>query len=91
MAAGTQVEDVVDGGSDLAAGSTVSVPNVSTRIGHRAGHADGVGDLDLTTVGRAGGNDVLRHPAGGVGGRAVDLRRVLAGEGTAAVAGRMPP
>ena len=54
---------------------------------HRVGHADGVGDLDLAAAGRAGGDDVLGHPAGGVGGRAVDLGRVLAREGAAAVAG----
>ena len=49
---------------------------------------DRVGDLDLAAVGEARGDDVLRDVAGGVGGRAVDLGRVLAGEGAAAVAGR---
>ena len=53
----------------------------------RAGHADGVGHLDLAPAGGAGGHHVLGHPAGRVGGRAVDLGRVLAREGAAAVAG----
>ena len=49
--------------------------------------ADRVGDLHLAARGQAGGDDVLGDPAHRVGGRAVDLRRVLAGEGAAAVAG----
>ena len=49
--------------------------------------ADRVGDLNLAALGEAGGDDVLGDPARGVGGRAVDLRRVLAGEGAATVAG----
>ena len=54
---------------------------------HRVGDADGVGDLDLAALGQAGRDHVLGHPADRVGGRAVDLGRVLAGEGAAAVAG----
>ena len=54
---------------------------------HRVGDADRVGDLHLAAVGQAGGHDVLGHVAGRVGGRAVDLARVLAGERAAAVAG----
>ena len=50
--------------------------------------ADRVGDLELAAVREARRDDVLRHVAGGVRGRAVDLRRVLAGEGAAAVARR---
>ncbi len=53
----------------------------------RVRDADGVGDLHLGALGEAGGDDVLGDLAGGVGGGAVDLRRVLAGEGAAAVAG----
>ena len=49
--------------------------------------ADRVGDLDLAAVGQAGRDDVLGHVAGRVGGRAVDLARVLARERAAAVAG----
>ena len=39
-------------------------------------------------VGQARGDDVLGQVAADVGGRAVDLGRVLAGEGAAAVRGR---
>ncbi len=53
----------------------------------RVGDADGVGNLHLGAVGEAGGDDVLGHVAGGVGGRAVDLRRVLSGEGATAMPG----
>ena len=51
-------------------------------------NADRVCDLDLAAVGEACGDDVLRHIAGCVRGRAVDLRRILAGERAAAVRGR---
>ncbi len=54
---------------------------------HRARHADRVGHLHLALVGQAGGDDVLRHVAAGVGGRAVDLGRILARERAAAVVG----
>ena len=53
----------------------------------RPGDADAVGDLDLEAVGEPGRDDVLGDPAGRVGGRAVDLGRVLAREGATAVAG----
>src|SRR6185436_19855900 len=51
------------------------------------GDADRVGHLDLAAVREARGHDVLRHPAGGVAGGAVDLGGVLAAERAAAVAG----
>ena len=53
------------------------------------GRADGVGDLELARVGQARRHDVLRHVAGHVRGRAVDLRGVLPAERAAAV-GRVP-
>ena len=53
--------------------------------GDRMGHADGVGQLQLAGVGQTGRNEVLGDVAGHVRAAAVDLRRVLAGEGTAAV------
>ena len=46
---------------------------------------DRVGDLDLAAVGEAGRDDVLRHVARRVRGRAVDLGGILAREGAAAV------
>ena len=53
---------------------------------HRLGHADRIGDLDLAAVGESGGDDVLGHPAHGVGAGAVHLGGILAGEGATAVA-----
>ena len=43
--------------------------------------------MDFAAVGQAGGDDVLGHVAGHVGRAAVDLGRVLAAEGPAAVPG----
>ena len=54
----------------------------------RVRDADRVGDLHLAAVGEPGRDDVLGHVAGRVGGRAVDLRRILARERAAAVTGR---
>ena len=54
----------------------------------RLGDADGVGELQGASVGEAGGDDVLGEVAGGIGGGAVDLGRILAGEGAAAMRGR---
>ena len=50
-------------------------------------HADGVRDLDLAAVGKTRRDDVLGDVARRVGGRAVDLGRVLAAERAAAVTG----
>ena len=47
--------------------------------------ADRVGDVDLAAVGEPGRDEVLRHVAGRIRRRAVDLRRVLARERAAAV------
>src|SRR6202035_974655 len=52
---------------------------------HRFGYADGVGELDLAAVGQAGSHDILGNVPRHVGGRAVDLGRILAAEGAAAV------
>ncbi len=54
--------------------------------GDRSGHADRVGHLELAAGRRAGGDQVLGHPACRVGSRAIDLGGVLPGEGAAAVA-----
>ena len=81
-----QVEDLVDHASICRGIDGLGAERLH-HDRHRPGHADGVGDLDLAPAGGARGHDVLGHPAGGVGGRAVDLRRVLAREGTPAVAG----
>ena len=52
---------------------------------HGLGDADGVGELHFAALGQAGGDDVLGDVAGHVGGAAIDLGRVLAAEGAAAV------
>src|SRR3546814_1665691 len=51
-------------------------------------HADRVAHLHFAAVGDAGGDDVLRHVARGVGGRTIDLGRILARERTTAMADR---
>src|SRR5690606_8661974 len=53
----------------------------------RLGYADRVADLHLALARKAGGDHVLGDVARGVGGRPVDLGRVLAAERTAAMAG----
>ena len=52
---------------------------------HRLRNADGVGQLHFAAIGQAGGDDVLGHVPGHVGGAAIDLGRILAAEGAAAV------
>ena len=61
-------------------------PERIDREADRLGDPDAVRDLDLEPVGQAGGDHVLGHPARGIGRRAVDLGRILAREGAAAVA-----
>ena len=46
---------------------------------------DGVGELDEDALAVSAGNEGLGDPAGGVGGRAIDLGGILAGEGTTTV------
>ena len=84
---GTEVEHGIDGIGDLHRIDRMRAKRLDEQR-HRSGDADRIGNLDLTTLGRARGNDVLRHPTRGVGGGAIDLRRVLARERAAAVAGR---
>ncbi len=51
-------------------------------------HADGVADLQRAFLGEAGGDDVLGEVAADIGGRAIDLGRVLAAEGAPAMRSR---
>ena len=81
-----QVEDLEHGLLDLLVGDDAGAEGLDEDA-DRGGLADGVGDLRLAAAGEARGDDVLGDPAHGVGRGAVDLRRVLAGEGAAAVAG----
>src|SRR6266436_10175393 len=54
----------------------------------RPRHADGVSQLQRAAAGEARGDDVLGEIARGIGGRAIHLGRVLAGERAAAMRGR---
>src|SRR5699024_5100491 len=83
---GAEVEDLPHGGRDPVGGDVTGAEGLDVQA-HRLGDADGVGDLHLAAGGEPGGHEVLRHPAHRVGAGAVHLRGVLAGEGTAAVAG----
>src|SRR5690606_29854965 len=51
----------------------------------RLGYADCIGDLDHTLARKARSHDVLRDVASRIGRRPIDLRRIFAGERTAAV------
>src|SRR5262245_21087076 len=68
---------------DSLAGSVMQVDIDRQRLGN----ADGIGELDGAAPGKAGGDDILGKIAGSIGGRAVDLGRVLAGEGATAMRG----
>src|ERR1700694_5996859 len=51
------------------------------------GNPDGIGHLNLTTLCRPRGHDVLSHPPGRVSRRSVDLGWILSGEGASAMTG----
>ena len=69
---------------DLLVGNLAGAFGVDRDV-HRLGHADRVRDLHLALARDARRDDVLRDVARGVGSRAVDLGRILAGERAAAV------
>ena len=73
-------------GAEISASGSLPVPKVSTIREIGWADADRVGDLDLAAIRQVGGDDVLGDVARRVGRGAVDLGRVLAGEGAAAVA-----
>ncbi len=54
----------------------------------RLGDADRIGELDRDTLGQARRDDVFGKIARRIGGGAVHLGRILAGEGAAAMRGR---
>ena len=81
-----QVERLGDGAGDALDRNRLGAERLDGDV-HRPRHADGVGELDLAARGQAGRDDILGHPARRVRRRAVDLGRVLAAEGAAAVAG----
>ena len=55
---------------------------------HGLRHADGVGQLDFSSVGKARGHDVLCDVTAHIGGAAIHFAGILAAEGATAVAGR---
>ena len=87
MAAGRRSNTSRTAGLDLLR-ANFAVPNVSTITETGPSDTDRIRDLDLAALGDPGGDDMLGDPAGRICGRAVDLRRVLAAERAAAVAGR---
>ena len=73
----SQVEYVQDGRLDrilIDALGAVAVDGDGSRVGD----ADRIGQAQLTFICQAGGHHVLRNIARGIGGRAVDLGRILA-------------
>ena len=78
-------EDLEDGGEDFLIAHGAGAEGVHVHA-HRQRVADGIGELHLALPGQAGSHDVLGNPAAHVGGGAVHLGRILAGEGTTAVA-----
>src|SRR6266576_1933366 len=81
---GTQVEVLLHEVLDPAHGDRLGSERLDEN-GHRLRDPDRVRDLDLATLGKPGCDEVLRDVTRRVGGRAVDLRRVLARERPAAV------
>ena len=78
------VEVLPDDGDQLV-GALVARAVRLDEQGQRLGDADGVGELDERAAGQSGVDERLGDPAGEVGGAAVDLAVVFAGEGTATV------
>src|SRR5215208_4573031 len=87
--AGPQVEVLAHELRDLRAADLLRAERLHhQRDGVR--DADRIGDLHLAALREPGRDDVLGDVAGGIRGGAVDLARVLAREGAAAVAGHAP-
>src|SRR5882757_872314 len=70
---------------EILAGSTVSVPKVSTNRPTGDALPDRVGNLQLDPARQSRRHHVLRHPSQSVGGGTVHLAQILAGERPAAV------
>uniref|UniRef100_J3KZC6 Uncharacterized protein n=1 Tax=Oryza brachyantha TaxID=4533 RepID=J3KZC6_ORYBR len=79
-----EVEVLLHDVEDLLVGDLAGAVGVDEH-GERLGHANGVGHLHDAAAGEAAGDDALGRLPGDVGAAAVDLGRVLAGEGAAAV------
>ena len=81
---GLEAEGVLDDLQELVFRDDRGVVSVD-HDGQRVGQADGVGHLDFAALGQARGHHVFGHVAQHVGGGAVHLGGVFAGEGAAAV------
>jgi hypothetical protein len=81
---GTEVEVLVNDVNELGRGLLGGAVGVDVD-GEGLGDTNGVRELDESTAGEAGGNQRLGDPARSVGGRAIDLGEILAGEGTTTV------
>lgn len=81
---GPHVEVVADDLDELIRGLVRGAVGLNEE-GEGLGDTNGVRELDEGTAGEAGLEEGLGDPAGQVGGRAVDLGVVLAGEGTTTV------
>ena len=84
IAPGSQVKRLVDGLDDaifIHMGGTKGIDH----NGERLRNANGVGELDLTAIGKTSSNHILGNPACGIGSRTVNFGAILAREGTAAM------
>ena len=81
---GLEGENLEDRREDLFVGNGAGAEGIDMHA-HRQRVTDGIGKLHLALAGKPGGHDVFRNPAAHVGGRAVDLRRILAGKRATAV------
>ncbi|BAS71861.1 Os01g0323775, partial [Oryza sativa Japonica Group] len=81
---GPEIEVLLDDLEDLLVGDLAGAVGVDEH-GERLGDADGVRHLHDAAAGEAAGDDALGGLPGDVGAAPVDLGRVLAGEGAAAV------
>jgi len=79
-----EAEHLLDGGGDDLVGDDPRAKRVHVNA-HGVRVADRVGELDLDLFGELGGDDVLGDPTAHVGRRAVNLRRIFAGERAATV------
>ncbi len=78
-AAWSEVEVSQSDHAEIIIGETLDDSAVAHNVeGDRVRKADAIGELDLTSLAEAIGYKRLGNPAGSVGGRAVDLGRVLA-------------
>src|SRR5690242_4552651 len=82
---GCEVEHLTDRAHDVGLGYDRG-PEAVHHHRDRLSNTDRVRDLNLASAREAGGDDVLGHPTRRVARGAIDLARILAAEGAAAVA-----